>query len=301
MGKQMKIGEWLDVWFDVYAKPEYAENTVKLYEDARRRLKRNSADIENREMKELLPVHFQTAMNRLADRYAKSTIRHIRSLYHMAYDKAIDNGLCRNNPISKTTLPKNAPVKKVSAMTKEEQVAFVQAARTMDVKDKFILITYLLTGLRRGELRNLRWSDYDGKKKILFVRRSKTENGIREVPVIPEVALMLAHLWGWNKNKKSLNTYIFGGEEPLNVNHLRYICNKVLKLAGIRRVTPHILRHSFATRLIEAGGEAKSQSLIIGHRDVSFTLKRYVHPDPAQLHSQMMLLSQVKSKAVNIE
>ena len=49
MGKQMKIGEWLDVWFDVYAKPEYAENTVKLYEDARRRLKRNSPDIENRD------------------------------------------------------------------------------------------------------------------------------------------------------------------------------------------------------------------------------------------------------------
>lgn len=54
-----------------------------------------------------------------------------------------------------------------------------------------------------------------------------------------------------------------------------------------------ILRHSFATRLIEAGGEAKSLSLIIGHSDVSFTLKCYVHPDSAQLHNQMMLLSRV--------
>lgn len=245
MGKQMKIGEWLDVWFGVYAKPEYAENTVKLYEDARSWLKRNSPDIENRELEELLPVYFQTAMNCLVDRYAKSTIRHIRSLYHMAYDKAIDNGLCQNNPISKTTLPENAPVKKVSAMTKEEQAAFVQAARTMNVKDQFILMTYLLTGLRRGKLRNLRWSDYDRKQKIFFIRRSKTENGIREVPVIPEVALMMAHLWGWKKNKRDLNTYIFGGDEPLNVNHLRYICEKTAQL------------HNQMMLLSHAGSEAR--------------------------------------------
>lgn len=143
----------------------------------------------------------------------------------------------------------------------------------------------------------MRWSDYDRKQKIFFIRRSKTENGIREVPVIPEVALMMADLWGWKKNKRDLNTYIFGGDEPLNVNHLRYICEKTARLAGIRRISPHMLRHSFATRLIEAGGEAKSLSLIIGHRDVSFTLRCYVHPDSAQLHNQMMLLSHAGSEA----
>lgn len=301
MNKRMKIGEWLDVWFETYAKPEYAENTVKLYEDARRRLQRNFPDIEEEKMEDLLPVRFQTMMNRLADRYAKSTIRHIRSLYHMAYDKAIDNGLCRDNPVNKTTLPKNAAVKKVVAMTKEEQAAFMQAARLLVIKDQFILMAYLLTGLRRGELKNLRWRDYDKNRKILFVRRSKTVNGIREVPVIPEVALILAHFWGWNRNKKDLDSYIFGGEEPLNVNHLRYICEKTARLAGIRRISPHILRHSFATRLIEAGGEAKSLSLIIGHSDVSFTLKCYVHPDSAQLHKQMMLLSHVKGTAGDTE
>lgn len=128
---------------------------------------------------------------------------------------------------------------------------------------------------------------------MLYIRRSKTKSGIREVPVIPEVALILAHLWGWKRNKKDLNSYVFGEEEPLNVNHLRYICDKTSRLAGVRHISPHILRHSFATRLIEAGGEAKSLSLIIGHSDVSFTLKCYVHPDSAQLHNQMMLLSRV--------
>ena len=211
----------------------------------------------------------------------------------MAYNKAMDNGLCCANPIDKTTLPKNATVKKVVAMTKEEQESFVQAMRILTIKDQFILMAYLLTGLRRGELKNLRWSDYDKSRKVLYIRRSKAESGIREVPVIPEVALILAHLWGWKRNNKDLNSYIFGGEEPLNVNYLRYICDKTSRLAGIRHVSPHILRHSFAARLIEAGGEAKSLSLLIGHSDVSFTLKCYVHPDSAQLHNQMLLLSRV--------
>lgn len=293
MGKQMKIGKWLDVWFEAYAKPVYAPNTLSLYMDARERMQKNSPGIEEWELEDLLPVHFQTVMNRMADRYAKSTIRHIQSLYRMAYNKAMDNGLCCANPIDKTTLPKNATVKKVVAMTKEEQESFVQAMRILTIKDQFILMAYLLTGLRRGELKNLRWSDYDKSRKVLYIRRSKTESGIREVPVIPEVALILAHLWGWKRNKRDLNSYIFGGEEPLNINNLRYICDKTSRLAGIRHVSPHILRHSFATRLIEAGGEAKSLSLLIGHSDVSFTLKCYVHPDSTQLHNQMMLLSRV--------
>lgn len=70
------------------------------------------------------------------------------------------------------------------AMTKEEQEAFIQASKTLSVRDQFILMTYLLTGLRRGELKNLLWSDYDRNRKILFIRRSKTASGVREVPVI---------------------------------------------------------------------------------------------------------------------
>ena len=258
MGKQMKIGKWLDVWFEAYAKPVYAPNTLRLYMDARERMQRNSPGIEEWELEDLLPVHFQTVMNRMADRYAKSTIRHIQSLYRMAYNKAMDNGLCCANPADKTTLPKNATVKKVVAMIKEDQALFVQAMRMLTIKDQFILMAYLLTGLRRGELKNLRWSDYDKIRKVLYIRRSKTKSGIREVPVIPEVALILAHLWGWKRNKKDLNCYIFGDEEPLNVNHMRYICDKTSRLAGTRHVSPHILRHSFATRLIEAGGGRKA-------------------------------------------
>lgn len=47
MGKQMKIGKWLDVWFEAYAKPVYASNTLRLYMDARERMQRNSPGLKN--------------------------------------------------------------------------------------------------------------------------------------------------------------------------------------------------------------------------------------------------------------
>ena len=93
-------------------------------------------------------MHFQTVMNRMAERYTKPTISHIRTLYNKMYEKAIDNGLCTENPIIKTELPKNASVRTVMAMTKEEQEAFIQASKTLSMRDQFILMTYLLTGLR---------------------------------------------------------------------------------------------------------------------------------------------------------
>ena len=59
----------------------------------------------------------------------------------------------------------------------------------------------------------------------------------------------------------------------------------------MRHVTPHMLRHTFATRMIENGADPKSVSLILGHSDVAFTLKKYVHPDIGHLQQQIMLIA----------
>ena len=232
-------------------------------------------------------------MNDLSKKYAKSSLRHIKSLYNLAYQTAIENHQCTENPISGVTVPKKASEKVVNGLSREEQQAFEEAAKQLTIRDQFILQTFLLTGLRRGELQNLRWQDWDKKAKVLHVEKSKTENGIRCVPVIPEVALMLTHLQGWAKRGSS-NRYIFGDAEPVSAGHLRHICLYTSKCAGIRRVSPHMLRHTFATRMIENGSDAKSLALIIGHSNPAFTLRRYVHPDHTSLYEQMCRLSSIQ-------
>ena len=160
------------------------------------------------------------------------------------------------------------------------------------MKDRFILMTLLLTGMRPGELRHLKWSEWKKEERVLKISRSKTDAGVREIPVIPEVALMLTHLRAWVRDVGK-KPYIFGGEMPLRQDHLRNICIKAGNIAEIRHVTPHMLRHTFATRMVDKKAEIKSLSMILGHKKPEFTLKRYVSPDHEQLYSQMMLLSHV--------
>ena len=60
--KVCTIGEWLDVWYEVYAVPEYAPKTLEIYRDARKRLSRRFPEIESTLLTELLPVTFQKAL-----------------------------------------------------------------------------------------------------------------------------------------------------------------------------------------------------------------------------------------------
>ncbi|MBS4878142.1 MAG: tyrosine-type recombinase/integrase, partial [Clostridiales bacterium] len=70
----------------------------------------------------------------------------------------------------------------------------------------------------------------------------------------------------------------------------RYICTKVSRIAGIRHVTPHMLRHTFASRLFESGADLKSLAEILGHTDPAFTLKTYVTVSQEHLAEQMRKL-----------
>lgn len=292
--QETTIGAWLDKWFEVYT-GDLAAKTIATYQDARRRLCVSFPDIEQTALYDLLPVSFQTILNQLGSRYSQSTIRHIKVLYSKMYEAAIKNGLCEINPAKVAVIPRYASLKKVDAMTRAQQEAFEKAASQLPVMDHFALMTFLLTGLRRDELRNLRWEDWDQTHKVLHVRASKTENGIRDIPLIPEVTIMFIHIKHLNEGQQC--PYIFSLDGKIMARgHLRYICAKTARIAHIPHVTPHILRHSFATRMIEQGADPKSLSTIIGHANVAFTLQRYVTVDKQHLADQMMLLSRTSQK-----
>lgn len=163
--------------------------------------------------------------------------------------------------------------------------------------DEYILRMYLLTGLRRDELRLMQWRQYDPQNRTLKIPESKTEAGVRLLPVLPEAAAIL-YMIRCNTEYNKPHDYIFSvadnGNKPFSTYHLRYICTRVSKAAGICHVTPHMLRHTFATRLIEKGADPKSVSMLLGHKNVVFTLQKYVSPDMEHLETEIMRLSQIK-------
>ena len=158
----------------------------------------------------------------------------------------------------------------------------------------------LCTGLRIGEVCALKWSDIntvdgtvtvnrtieriyfiDGTKKHtkLVINTPKTQNSCRVIPMTKELLTMMKPL----KKVVNENFYILtNGEYPTEPRTYRNYYTKLMEKLGIPKLKYHGLRHSFATRCIEAGCDYKTVSVLLGHANISTTLDLYVHPNMEQ-------------------
>lgn len=158
----------------------------------------------------------------------------------------------------------------------------------------------LSTGLRIGEICALKWSDInvtdgtitvsrtieriyiiEGEKKHteLIINTPKTKNSCREIPMSKELLAMIKPL------KKVVNEdfYVLTNDErPTEPRTYRNYYNGLMVKLDIPKLKYHGLRHSFATRCIEAGCDYKTVSVLLGHSNISTTLNLYVHPNMEQ-------------------
>ena len=158
----------------------------------------------------------------------------------------------------------------------------------------------LCTGLRIGEVCALKWSDINVSEGTITVNRTieriyiingmekhtelvintpKTQNSCREIPITKELLAMVKPL------KKVVNEefYVLTNDEyPTEPRTYRNYYGKLMEKLGIPKLKYHGLRHSFATRCIEAGCDYKTVSVLLGHSNISTTLDLYVHPNMEQ-------------------
>ena len=146
------------------------------------------------------------------------------------------------------------------------------------------------TGLRNGEVCGLKWSDIDfatkririvrsvkrvnipGEGSFLEISNPKTESSIRTIPV-PEITMSALM-----ECKPKSDCFVASGKEtPTEPRTLRQKYGRILRASGIQQHTFHALRHTFASRCINAGGDARAVADILGHRDVEMTLNVYTH------------------------
>ncbi len=155
------------------------------------------------------------------------------------------------------------------------------------------LLLCLNSGLRLGELCALRWSDFNCPEQTISVRRTvqrlhgelimqtpKTAASERQIP-IPKAILQM--LWPYRKHTE-VDAYILTGrtDKPMEPRTMQYRFAAFLKKNGLPLRNFHVLRHSFATRCVEQGMDAKTLSEILGHSNVRTTLQLYVHPGMEQ-------------------
>jgi integrase/recombinase XerD len=164
-----------------------------------------------------------------------------------------------------------------TVLSPEEVSRLINAAGTLFRRT--LLMTLYGTGMRRSELAHLKVGDIDSQRMIIRVVAGKRGKD-RDLPLSPALLETLREYWRWRKPKLYLfptRTRRVHSEEPISDKTVWIACSEAAHRAGIRkRVTPHTLRHSWATHLLEAGTDLRTIQVLLGHDDLE-TTAQYLH------------------------
>ena len=178
--------------------------------------------------------------------------------------------LKRRFPPDSIPYPKYPHHRTPRVLSPEEVARLIEAAGNLQARA--ILMALYSTGMRRSELVQLRVEDIDSERMIVHIRKGKGGKD-RDVPLCPRLLETLREYWRWKKPK----TWLFPGQPRANGERLTdkavwYVCDDAARHAGLnKRVSPHMLRHSFATHLLEDGADLPPIQMLLGHADLEAT------------------------------
>ena len=201
--------------------------------------------------------------------------------------------LKRAYPIEEVPYPKT-PRQLPIILSQEEAVRLIEGASNLF--HRAMLMMLYSTGIRRAELCHLKVEDIDSERMLVHVRHGKGGRD-RSVPLSPKLLETLREYWRWMKPQ----TYLFPGtvngwraDKPITPKVLWLACRQAAQRAGIRKpVRPHLLRHSFATHLLEQGADLPTVQALLGHADLKAT-SIYLHLSERHLKAAGTLLDEVE-------
>jgi integrase/recombinase XerD len=174
-------------------------------------------------------------------------------------------------------------------LSPDEVLRFLEAAP--NGRDRVILQTIYACGLRITELIGLKVADIDSARMMIAVRHGKGQKE-RLVPLSPKLLEVLRAYWRHERPR----TWLFPGTkpgQPLHSTNVQKLCQRLVADLGLsKRVTPHTLRHSFATHMLEAGVDLRTLQLILGHSNIQ-TTTHYLHVNAKKLQEVPGLLERL--------
>ena len=286
----LSLDAWFELWYEMN-EDNFRYNTLK----ARKR--RYEHDIKpiigHMLVTEIKTIHCQNVMLSLKGKFSKSTLSQTRSLMKILFDYALDNEIINSNPVTrKVKVVCGTEERAARVLTVQEQSKLISCLGSYSFKNQYLFV--LNTGLRCGEMIALTWDDVDFNGRKVSVNKTatvissdgqiiinppKTKSSVRDVPLTQEALKILKEQKKRNVIDIENSRYVFtgnDGEIVSNQNYSRtltYICKK----NGIEPISMHSLRHTFATRCIEAGMKPKTLQTILGHSTLAMTMNKYVH------------------------
>ena len=308
----MTLYEYSLLWLQ--QKDAIKDSTRRNYQALFRSMEQSLA---NTSLEKLTKASIENYMNALIANGKQSKAKHLLQLINSALEDAETEGLLEENPAKKVK-PMYDEQKGKCALTVAEQKIFEQSLVDERLKNFFLL--QLRTGLRAGELCALRWQDVDFIKKILLVRsnilRSESEVGKPKLKIsttknykerivdLTESAVeilkdqQLRQKEEIAKEKYTAVELVFTTLKGtcLDINSLNRTLKRIASSAWFEKleekpiITTHVLRHTFATRAMEARVPTKMISSWMGHSQTKVTENIYLHilPETREENAQLL-------------
>lgn len=172
-----------------------------------------------------------------------------------------------------------------TVLSPEEVARLIDSARNL--YHRTLLMTLYSTAMRRAELCRLKVRDVDSQRMMIRIDQGKGSRD-RDVPLSPKLLETLRVYWRWMQP----TTFLFPGtvkgvraDVPITPNVVWLACRQAAQVAGIsKRISPHCLRHSCASHLLEAGADLRTIQVLLGHSRLEHTLI-YLHLSPKHLQA----------------
>lgn len=281
----MTFNEWFTEFHNVYCKNVLSYDCSSEYTIIN---KKHYYPIADMELTDIKPMHIQQCMNTAKD-YSASRKRKVYYLLKRCFNEAIVNEYAVANPVEKIKPPRK--VKKNINLLTAEQLQFIFRVET-PITRMFML--ELWTGLRRGEILALRWENINFTEGYINVcqtlvsaenhaqiRNSTKSNKDRLVPLCDESRRILNAVRA--SDGSPVRGYVFHNDngDPLSFRayHDRYKAfykERQEERPDIPYITPHKLRHTYATYLLQNGTDIETARQMLGHSSIQ-TTAIYVH------------------------
>ena len=238
---------------------------------------------------------FLRSMTKYSDSVIKKTYQQLTA----AFKVAVEKGVVERNPMDASDIrrPKSSKKPKdVRGLTQEEQARFLEALRDFKVprnrnEYKLQLLIELYSGMRMGEINALKPENIDFENGLIHVRSTvsrgleyrvfikegaKTDAGIRDIPINKALEPVLQEaMERKRRNPLGLVFYDHLKNDLITTSQVNCFFHRICKKAGISVRGQHALRHTFATRCIEADVPPVVLKKWLGHKDIHMTLDIY--------------------------
>ncbi len=306
VGPQLTVKRYLEHWLEAVQKPTLRLGSYIRYQT---RVKNHIVPtLGHVQLQKLTADHVRSLYAQKSNEgLSPATIRTIHAVLHKALEEAIRSGYVVRNVCDLVTPPRIAK-HEVQVLTQEQAHTLLETAKGHRIEA--LLTLALATGMRKGEMLALRWSDIDFENTSLSIRRTvsfypkhgyvesepKTAKSRRRItlPLLVIVMLMQHKKRQDERRQKAAarwhdHNLVFPNTigQFQHVQYLRVLFNKLLKDAGLPNMRFHDLRHSAATILLSMGIHPKVVQELLGHSTINMTMDTYSHVIPSMQQDAM--------------